>query len=736
MTDGPPGGRAYQVKPIIAYTDPLSVQPGQHLSVMVSTIADTYNASLVRMRHGDPHPDGPGLRYTTIPSAIDGDHPGAYQPLRLGSYVRIPHHDQLEPTVGFTWQTWIYPTLTNRGVQGVVTKRDSAHRGYGLFIEDDGCLSLRVDGRVYSSHAPLRPREWYFAAVTFDAATSTATLQQVPLRSFPQDPARAERTFTGVTYTPTDSPLLFAASSGPDGQPVAHYNGKIDSPRFYAQPLTTTALAALAAGDDAAAHPALVADWDLLADADSDTVPNRTNADHAGTTINRPTKAVTGRNWTGTETAFHRVPEQYNALYFHDDDLDDAHWEPSLSLTVPEDLTSGIYAIRLRAAEAEDWVPFFVRPERPGADVVFLAPTLSYLAYANEHSAADNPAAAVDFDIRDFYQAEDHYAINVPVTGLYDHHPDGTGVCYSTWLRPVANMRPHYHLPLVRSAHQFSADLHLIDWLEHNNVNYDVVTDHDLHEHGADLLSPYQVTLTGSHPEYWTNTMLNALEHYLGGGGRLMYLGGNGFYWVTSLSPSHPDLIEVRRGRRGTGTWRSAPGEDYHATTGELGGLWRDRGRPPQQLVAVGMAAQGFDCALPYTRTAASNNPEVAWILDGVDNSSSIGDHGLVMGGAAGLELDRADRNLETSANAIVLATATGFSDSYQHVVEEVSSSDSRQGGSVSPEVRADMTYCEGPNGSAVFSTGSIAWSGALSINNYDNPVSRITRNVLDRFRS
>jgi N,N-dimethylformamidase len=80
------------------------------------------------------------------------------------------------------------------------------------------------------------------------------------------------------------------------------------------------------------------------------------------------------------------------------------------------------------------------------------------------------------------------------------------------------------------------------------------------------------------------------------------------------------------------------------------------------------------------------------------------------------------------------LATATGFSDSYQHVVEEVVSSDSKQGGSVSPYVRGDMVFFELPDRGAVFSASSISWCGSLSYNNYDNSVSRITENVLRRF--
>ena len=82
------------------------------------------------------------------------------------------------------------------------------------------------------------------------------------------------------------------------------------------------------------------------------------------------------------------------------------------------------------------------------------------------------------------------------------------------------------------------------------------------------------------------------------------------------------------------------------------------------------------------------------------------------------------------------MATATGFSDVYQHVVEEVLLSDSRQGGTVNPMVKGDMVYFEGPKGGGVFSVGSITWCGSLSHNDYDNNVSRITDNVLRRFSS
>jgi len=228
--------------------------------------------------------------------------------------------------------------------------------------------------------------------------------------------------------------------------------------------------------------------------------------------------------------------------------------------------------------------------------------------------------------------------------------------------------------------------------------------------------------------------MLDALESYLAKGGRLMYLGGNGFYWVTSFAPERPHVIEVRRWG-GTGAWKADPGDYHHSTTGERGGIWRLRGRPPQKLTGIGFSAQGTNDAVPYRRQPGSRDPRAKFIFEGVPEET-IGDFGLVMGGAGGHEVDRADAALGTPPHALVLATATGFSDLYQGPIEDMLTTDSMQGGRVNPDVRADMVYFEGPEGGAVFSVGSINWCGSLSHKDYENNVSRITGNVLTRFSS
>ncbi len=92
---------------------------------------------------------------------------------------------------------------------------------------------------------------------------------------------------------------------------------------------------------------------------------------------------------------------------------------------------------------------------------------------------------------------------------LYSTHNDGSGITYSSARRPIINMRPKV---TTRNPWQFMADTHLVDWFDAKGFDVDIITDHDLHLEGVDLLEPYNVVLTGTHPEYTSVQMLDALE--------------------------------------------------------------------------------------------------------------------------------------------------------------------------------------------------------------------------------
>ena len=52
----------------------------------------------------------------------------------------------------------------------------------------------------------------------------------------------------------------------------------------------------------------------------------------------------------------------HDAVHFHDDDVGDVGWPETFRFIVPDDLPSGVYAMRLRSGEAEDHLPFIVAP--------------------------------------------------------------------------------------------------------------------------------------------------------------------------------------------------------------------------------------------------------------------------------------------------------------------------------------------------------------------------------------
>ena len=56
----------------------------------------------------------------------------------------MPQHDNLN-LESFTMQAYIFPTTPDKGRQGIFTKfNEEEKKGYGLFINDEGCLSVEI----------------------------------------------------------------------------------------------------------------------------------------------------------------------------------------------------------------------------------------------------------------------------------------------------------------------------------------------------------------------------------------------------------------------------------------------------------------------------------------------------------------------------------------------------------------------------------------------------------------
>ena len=730
---------------LLAYCDPWSVAPGESVDVMVSCEgADRFRADLVRVTHPAAGYEAP-LKEEIVPVPANGEYPARRQALHAGSWAFVPASPLIAAIRNLTLQCFLYPTLPHGGPQAIMGSwSESEGRGFLLGIDAEGCLELRLgDGRGGVSRAstgqPLTANRWYLVAATFDSASRGIVLYQQPLDDHVFSTEDVVHLAGEATLMPTPGPgpFMFAGwhESGdkPDRMTTGgHFNGRIDRPRLSNRALGRDELIALAGPtvpEDLGG--AVVAAWDFSHDISGESIRDIHRHGLHGRTVNQPTRAIPGHNWTGAEMNWSRVPEQYGAIHFHDDDLDDARWQPDLKIELPEDLKSGTYAVRLKAGETHFRVPFFVRPPRGRATarVAYLAATASYIVYGNLRSRMTAAGYEVDKGRLTVMDATDVELIDRRQLGLscYDVHRDGSPVYYASRLRPLTNMRPTGRLI------NYAADLFVVDWLEASGEPYDVIADEDLEAEGMDLLAPYRVVVTGSHPEYYSLGMLDAVEGWLRRGGRFMYMGGNGFYWRAAWHPEKPGRLEVRRAEDGTRANEAEVGAYYHSFTGEYGGLWRRNHRAPNKLVGNGFISQGFDASVPFRRRDASRDPRVAFMFEGIEDEN-LGDFGILEGGAAGQEIDCYDQALGSPPHGLVVASSEGHSNIYMIANEDMGSLNPAVDGVHHPKIRADMVFFETDGGGAVFSVGSIAYSGSLGHRGGDNDIARLTTNVLRRF--
>ncbi len=749
---------------IFGYANKISVKQGEHVDFHVNADGtDAAEAQLVRLIHGDEHPDGPGFMEEEIDHPINGTWAVKKQFTQMGSYLVVDDPSgHLGIDKDLTLISYIWPTLPKKGRRQCILGRwdTRTNEGYCLGINPRGHLEFWVgDGQEVDyvvAELPLVHRMWYFVAATFDHSTGTATIYQEGVgnrynsllsKVAPLDfSSHVQTRFRFTQKNRGDVPFMM--SGGLDNHVLRGnfvndtYYGKIDRPGVCHRVLSRGELDAICAGERPP-QDAIAAYWDTTAGYSHNGISHTVvdvgphGLDAHG--FNHPVRGMTGWNWSGKNDCFRLAPDEFGGIEFHPESVTDCNWDVTNSMQVPPDLKSGIYAIRLRIGEGrglgEEYIVFFVRPARPSARLCFLVPTASYLAYANEKLSFDaqiiqpmtgQPPVVTEVDIETYEERE--FGLST-----YDSFEDGAGVCFSSYKRPVVNMRPKYRISSMNIPWQFPADLSIVAWLDHYNYDCDFITDEDLHREGLSAIEPYACVITGTHPEYVSERMLDAQEDYVAGGGRLIYMGGNGYYWCVGFDPEEPACMEVRKLDSGMRAWAAEPGEHYLQTTGEKSGLWRNRGRAPQKLLGVGFIGEGFETSAPFRKMPDAFHRTVDWITRGIEGEI-IGDEGLAYGGAAGIELDRYDLTLGTPPHTKIIASSGGHSDNYVLVTEELLYAYAGLVGSLDYRIRGDITYFTAPNDGAVLSTGSIAFGQALPANGFKNTSSTLLKNVVDAF--
>lgn len=467
----------------------------------------------------------------------------------------------------------------------------------------------------------------------------------------------------------------------------------------------------------------LLTSWDFSALPYDDDVPDIAGLFAHSRLINGPGRGMTGSAWRGRHTCFVDAPEEYGGAWFHRDDLADAEWPLLAEIEIPADARPGVYCVVLsldaepRYDDVERWcpIPVFVTAE-PGAraQVALVLPTFSYRAYANNGFFEDaDPAVyrhrGLTCSAHVYRYIDEHRLLS-----LYGRHHDGSGVHLASLRRPQATVRPDWVSQLLGRTHQLSADLSILRWLSETGVDWTILTDEQLHEQGEEAIDGIDVLITGSHPEYSTRELLDTYDRHLERGGHLMYLGGNGFILKVEVDADRPWLLELRRGDSGGDIWAGDPGEAHHQVSGEMGGLWRRLGRPPNLLTGVGYSAIGFSADVGYRQPADLPLTDLPTRL-----GSALRELTGELFGLGGFEVDRYDPDLGSPEGTIILGRLDNLPDDYRPVPEYlVLGSDPSAG--IRASTRGDVVWRRTPHGGQVFSTGSISWTSRL--NEPDDP--------------
>jgi N,N-dimethylformamidase len=717
--------------PLTGYSDRWSARPGEQIRFMIGSAGDSpYDLRFVRLFCADPNPQGPGYHETLMPTALDGRREGVDQRAFPGScaVASAVLLGDLPIIIAVT----VFPTTPGQGEQCIFSL-DAAGFHLSLSLSASGAAEARCGDARVSTGKPLPVREW--CDLLLILAGGNLRIVQSPHIGR----ALAEASVPCDAVLPDVARAVIAAR--PDAPFTNHFNGKIERPTVWSG---ITAPEALLAQREvvppAATCSGLLACWDFALG-----IPTQLAADSGPQAAhahlrNLPTRAVVGAFWNGAMHDWKQAPHHYAAIHFHNDDLGDLGWAEGFRLEVPADWASGFYAACIRNDAGEDMIPFFVRPAvgAPAAKVALLVPTFTYQVYScfvrPGRGAEIRERAAAWGALPETPDMNRQFGLST-----YNDHADGSGVAITSMFRPQLDTRPRQislmdPSPGGSGTGRICADSYIIEWLDRLGIDCDIVTDHDLHAEGVAALDSYTTVIAAQHPEYHSWAMIEGLEAYLAGGGRLMYLGGNGFYWRAEPSLDAPHALELRRAEGGIRVWATEPGESYHAWGGGYGGLWRRIGKPAHRLVGNGFSVQGRHLGFPYQFVDGIADPRVAFMREGLDAvpGGVLGDSSFMGGGAAGFELDSFDTRYGSPPHGLIVAKGIVIHDDYKPVNEDMLTI--RHPRPQQDWSCADMVFFETPAGGAVFSVGSMTYVGALLGLDGETVLGRLTANVLRRF--
>ena len=241
---------------------------GDPVELMVSTTEATWEHRLVRLRHGDRNPAGPGFKVEAVEPGLAGAGlAGGLQATHAGSFAQAPPVPGLAASRRVQLRVWAQPTLVGDGRRQVLLgcHDPGGGPGFELALTGEGRFALATGGVVAELPEPARAGVWCRIRADLDAATGTVRLAVRRAHGLPacerlgaEERVQCPAAGLDVGFA---GPVTMAASAGAE-QPGPlgvgdHFNGKLEAPELLAASGRGSRCAASPAGTSATIPPVM-----------------------------------------------------------------------------------------------------------------------------------------------------------------------------------------------------------------------------------------------------------------------------------------------------------------------------------------------------------------------------------------------------------------------------------------------------------------------------------------------
>jgi hypothetical protein len=301
-------------------------------------------------------------------------------------------------------------------------------------------------------------------------------------------------------------------------------------------------------------------------------------------------------------------------------------WPASLRWRLPEDTRSGGYVVLAKIKdksgnEIEQQHFFIVRVKKgqKKAPLVLIAATSTWIAY-NDWGGS-NAYEGIDGDGGDLFSP--NLSIERPWSRGLIWLPEGAPRIPHT-LPPHGIPRyPNIEFAFAQGFAKYYAaagwamyERNFVCWAEKNNIDHDIISQHDLH-FNPELLEGYKGAVLVGHDEYWSRAMRDNLDQWLDSGGQVARFGGN-FCWQIRLEDDGKKQVCYKYRARDEDPVRNT--DDEHLLTSG----WEDTqvGHPGAKTLGLNGFAGiyvGVGATLPRSQRGFTVYRSDHWAFEGTD---------------------------------------------------------------------------------------------------------------------